>query len=477
MTGQSGLTASRLGTLGVYASLVLATVAAFIWIRSRGAGLIAPTAINVGTSTGAFSPRAGTLLQVLVALVVVILASRALGAGFRYLRQPPVIGEVVAGIALGPSLLGQIAPDLSSWLLPKSLGPQLGVLAQVGVILYMFTVGLALDTKLLRAKAHATLAISHASIIAPFLLGATAALWLYPKVSNAHVPFGAFALFMGLALSVTAFPVLARILTDRNLHQTRLGVIAISCAAVDDVTAWCLLALVVAVTQARPDQAFLTVSLAVLYVGLVFALVRPLVHDVCRRQEVRGQISQATVVTVLLGVLCSALTTELIGIHALFGAFLIGAVIPHDSLLAKELARRLEDVVLVLLLPIFFAFTGMRTQIGLVSGMEDWLICALIIVLACAGKFGGGALAARLSGLSWRDAAGLGVLLNTRGLMELIVLNVGLDLNVISPRLFTMMVIMAVVTTLLTSPLLEGLARGSSFSDGELSTARAEGAH
>jgi Kef-type K+ transport system membrane component KefB len=474
MAEASGFTSKRATTFAVYAAMLVAAVLGFLWIGSAGTKLLAPPPAEgvVQFGEAAAKTESHTLLHVLVALLVVILASRALGALFRYVNQPPVIGEVVAGILLGPSLLGRVAPDVSAYILPVTVAPYLSVVAQVGVILYMFLVGLALDTKLLSSKTHTTLAISHASIVAPFVLGAIAALFIYPILSSSDVPFGVFAMFMGVSLSVTAFPVLARILTDRKMHKTRLGVIAISCAAVDDVTAWCLLALMVSVAQARLGGAVFTVGLTLLYIAVMFSVARPLVQKICRNQEMRGEIGPSAIVGAFVALLSSALIAEFIGVHALFGAFLVGAVIPHESRLAKELLRRLEDVVVILLLPAFFAFTGMRTQIGLVSGLEHWLICGVIIAVACAGKFGGSTLAARLSGLGWRDSACLGVLMNTRGLMELIVLNIGLDLKVISPTLFTMLVIMAVVTTLATSPILARLMRGSSLAEPDLSAAR-----
>jgi Kef-type K+ transport system membrane component KefB len=323
----------------------------------------------------------------------------------------------------------------------------------------MFLVGLELDTSLLRKKTHQTLAISHASIVAPFLLGSAIALWLYPALSSSDVPFGVFALFIGVSMSVTAFPVLARILTDREMQKTKMGVLAISCAAVDDVTAWCLLAFVVSVAKARVEGAVITIVLAIAYVLFMFFVVRPMTARFAKKQELNKRSSQGAITLVFVGLLASALITESIGIHALFGAFLLGAMVPHDSELARSLKNKLEDVVVVLLLPAFFAFTGMRTELGLVHGSTHWLMCAAIIGVACAGKFGGSAIAARLTGLAWRDSAAVGVLMNTRGLMELIVLNVGLDLKVVSPPLFAMLVIMAVVTTFMTTPMLHLLTR------------------
>jgi Kef-type K+ transport system membrane component KefB len=400
-----------------------------------------------------------TFLHLLLALIVVILTARGLGAAFKRIQQPPVIGEVIAGIALGPSLLGRIAPDATKFLLPPAVAPFLSVIAQVGVILFMFLVGLELDPSRLRQRTHSTVAISHASIIVPFILGSTMALWLYPVLSSSDVPFTVFALFVGISLSVTAFPVLARILTDRGIHKTRLGVVALTCAAVDDVTAWCLLAVIVSVVNARASGAVRTIGFSAVYVAAMLAVVRPLAARLVRTRELRKEPPQGAIAAVFIGLLMSALATEAIGIHAIFGAFLMGAILPHDSLLARELTRRLEDVVVVLLLPAFFAFTGMRTQIGLLSSGAHWAICIAIIALASAGKFGGTFVAGRLTGLPAREAASLGILMNTRGLMELIVLNLGLDLRVISPTLFAMLVLMAVVTTLATTPILHLLHR------------------
>ena len=471
----SDLLASERKTLVGYGVAMAAAVGIFLWIRSTGASLVAPAATSGSTIIGqtATGPHTDVLLHVLLSLLVVIIASRALGTVFGYLQQPPVIGEVIAGIMLGPSLLGRVAPGVSSYLLPPTVAPFLNIIGQVGVVLFMFLVGLDLDTSLLRKKTHSTLAISHASMIAPFLLGSGAALWIYPKLSSNNVPFGVFALFMGVAMSVTAFPVLARILTDRGIQRTRIGVIAIGCAAVDDVTAWCLLALLVSIAQSRIGGAVLMIGLTIGYVAVMLVAVRPMIARAVRRQELLRTVTQRATTIVLVGLLLSALATEYIGIHPLFGAFMLGAIIPHKSLLARSMATKLEYLVVVLLLPAFFAFTGMRTEIGLVSGFDNWLVCGVIVVVACAGKFGGSAAAARLSGLDWRDSASLGVLMNTRGLMELIVLSVGLDLGVLSPTLFAMMVIMALVTTFATTPILHLLQRGRGVEepDGDASKA------
>lgn len=392
-----------------------------------------------------------------VAQAIVILAtSRAIGLVTRRVRQPMVIAEIVAGIALGPSLLGWLAPSALHTLFPTDSLRLLNLLAQVGLILFMFLVGLELDPKLLRGRGHTSVVISHSSIVVPFGLGALLALYLYPRLSDPAVPFSSFTLFMGVAMSITAFPVLARILVERRLMRTRVGAITIACAAVDDVTAWCILAFVVAVVRlSGVSAAIRTTGLTVAYALTMLFVVRPFLRRLSHRTLTKDGLSQNLVALILVLVLLSSWATELIGIHALFGAFVLGAVLPKENGFAQVLAEKLEDLVVVFFLPLFFAFSGLRTQIGLLDSADAWSMCGLVVLVACVGKFGGSAVAARATGMSWRDASAVGILMNTRGLMELVVLNIGLDLGVISPKLFTMMVIMALVTTFMTTPLLE----------------------
>ena len=458
--GQPRITTAGTRAAAAYGLMIGGLVLLYLWIRSYGETLGAPPASGTAIFGSAASrANEGDLLHVLLALVVVIATARAMGSIFRSAGQPQVIGEILAGIVLGPSLLGRLAPGAEGYLFPATVGPALNIIAQVGVILYMFLVGLELDPALLRKRGHTTVAISHASIIAPFLLGATIALFLYPKLSASDVPFTCFSLFLGVSMSVTAFPVLARILTDRGIHKTRMGAIALTCAAVDDVTAWCMLAFVVGVARAQAAGAVATIAMALGFVALMIVVVRPAMVRLSLVYGNRGRLTQGVMASIFIALLISASATELIGIHAVFGAFALGAVIPHDSGMARELTDRLEDIVIVLLLPAFFAYTGLRTQIGLVSGYEQWMMCALIVVVASAGKFGGSVVAARITGLNWRDSSALGVLMNTRGLMELIVLNIGLEMNVISPTLFAMLVIMALVTTFATTPILHLITR------------------
>ncbi len=397
------------------------------------------------------------LLTLLVQVGVVLAVARIVGLAFRRIHQPQVVGEMVAGIMLGPSLLGWLAPGASAWLFPPASLGYLNSISQVGLLLFMFLVGLEFDVRLLRGRGHTAVVTSHVSIVVPFFLGAGLALFLYPRLSDSSIGFTGFALFMGAAMSVTAFPVLARILTERNLLRTRVGAVTIACAAVDDVTAWSILAVVVAVVRAGEAEVPLWVTLAgsALFVGLMVTVGRRMLGWLGGYARSRGRVTQDLLAVVLLVLLASAWTTERLGIHALFGAFLLGAVLPRERVLVHGLMEKLEDVTVVFFLPLFFAFTGLRTSIGLVEGPEMWMYCGLIILVAVAGKFGGSTVSARATGLGWREAGALGVLMNTRGLMELVILTIGLELGVISPALFTMMVLMALITTFMTTPLLE----------------------
>jgi Kef-type K+ transport system membrane component KefB len=400
--------------------------------------------------------RTSTLAQVLFAIAVIVVVARVVGALGQRLRQPAVMGEILAGLMLGPSVLGALAPTAQAALFPDAVLPSLSIVAKIGAVLFMFLVGLELDPKLFRGQGRVTLAIAQASIVVPFLLGSALALALFHRYAFAGESFTVFALFLGVSMSVTAFPVLARILAERKMSHAGPGMIALGCAAINDAVAWCLLALASGVATAHVERAGTTVLAVLAFVAVMFFVVRPLARWLAAREERSTAPVSPTVLALVFGMmLLSAVATESIGIHALFGAFLFGVVVPHDGRLAEHIRVRTEDVVVVLFLPVFFAFTGLRTQLGLVSNPDDWLALGAIIAVGTIGKMGGSALAARAVGMSWRDAGTVGVLMNTRGLMELIVLNVGLDLGVLSPTLFAMLVVMALVTTFATPPLLD----------------------
>ena len=398
-----------------------------------------------------------TVVLVLIEVLIVIGLSRLVGLGFKAIKQPLVIGEIFAGIMLGPSLFGLIAPGLAHSLFPAETMPYLNVLSQIGLIFFMFLIGLELNPKYLSGNLKTAILISNLSIIVPFASAFGLSFVLYPLVSNNHVNFAPFALFLGAAMSITAFPVLARIITENNLQGTRLGTLALTCAAVDDVTAWCILAVAIAVARhgSIDQQAILTIIESVVYIGFMFTVGRWFLKRLSKHHHRAGRLSQLVLAIIYMGVVASALITEFIGIHLIFGAFLLGAVMPKDEELVRELAIKTEDFVLIFLLPIFFAYSGLKTQIGLLNSPNLWLLSALILLVAIGGKYIGAYVAARLSGIDKREASALGWLMNTRGLTELIVLNIGLELGVITPLLFTMLVIMALVTTFMTSPLLE----------------------
>ena len=382
-----------------------------------------------------------TLLQI----VIITVSARVMATLLRRLGQPAVIGEIAAGILLGPSLFGALAPGAFATVFPASGMPVLLALSQIGLILFMFLVGLEFAPELVRERKHTVVVISHVSIIVPFILGTALAIYLYPRVSDPSVAYRSFVLFLGTSMSITAFPVLARILEERDLLKTKMGNTVIACAAVDDVTAWCILAFVVMLARAGDPMRFaMQLVLLAVYVVVMLFVVKP-------------RLKHPSLTAALLLVFASAWATELLGIHALFGAFLAGAIMPRDAALGEQLAGHLRGLTSIVFLPLFFAVTGLRTNIGSLATPELWFCCALVLVVAIAGKFGGATLSAASVGFSWREASAIGVLMNTRGLMEMVVVNIGLEIGVVSPSLYTMIVIMALVTTAMTSPLLDVL--------------------
>ena len=396
------------------------------------------------------------LFKLVLQLTVILAACRVAGSLFRRIGQPRVVGEMFAGILLGPSLLGWFWPNISAYLFPPASLGFLNALSQVGVVIFMFLVGLGINPNELKSHGHAAVLTSHVSITLPFVLATLLALYLYPKVSDDSVAFTSFALFMGAAMSVTAFPVLARILTERGLLQSRLGTVAIASAAVDDVTGWCILAYIVVLSRSTHGggSVWLTIGGIIVFAAVMIFGVRRLLGGMETSYQKWGGLSENRLAVMLLLVFVSALLTEWLGLHLLFGAFLAGAIMPKGPKFVQYVLDRFETVTVTLLLPLFFAFAGLRTNIGLVKGSEMWVYCGLIILVATVGKLGGSAIAAWLTGMSARESAGLGTLMNTRGLMELVILTIGLDIKVISPALYSMMVLMALVTTFMTTPLL-----------------------
>ena len=396
------------------------------------------------------------LALLLAQIVTIILVAKFFGWICVKLKQPSVIGEMIAGIVLGPSLVGLYFPEFSAFMFPKESLPNLQFLSQIGLILFMYIVGMELDLSVLRKKAHDAVVISHASIIIPFALGVGLSYFIYKEFAPDGIQFSSFALFIAIAMSITAFPVLARIVQERNLHKTKIGTVVITCAAADDITAWCILAAVIAVVKAGSfSGSIFVIIMAIVYVFLMIRFVKPFLTRIAESQKGKGFINKALVAVFFLILIISSYATEVIGIHALFGAFMAGAIMPENVKFRNLFIEKVEDVALVLLLPLFFVFTGLRTQIGLLNDPYLWKIGGLIILTAVVGKFVGSALTAKFLKLSWKDSLTIGALMNTRGLTELIVLNIGYDLGVLGPELFAMLVIMALFTTFMTGPCLD----------------------
>jgi Kef-type K+ transport system membrane component KefB len=397
-------------------------------------------------------PLAILLLQI----IVIITFARIIGFIFKKIGQPVVIGEILAGIIMGPSLIGLFFPQINHFLFPASSLGTLQFLSQIGLILFMFIIGMELDLKAIGKQAYGAVIISHASIIIPYTLGMGLAYFLYTQYAPAGISFLSFSLFMGITMSITAFPVLARILQEKGLTKSTLGAMALTCAAADDLTAWCILAAVIALVKSGSAlSAIYTISLAILYILVMLKLIRPMLERLGNIYSHKEKMRTAIIASLFIMLIISSYITSVIGIHALFGAFIAGVIMPSSFSFRKIVIDKIEDVSIVLLLPLFFVITGLRTQIGLLNEAHLWITFGWILLVALTGKFGGSALAAKMVGQSWKDSLSIGVLMNTRGLMQLIVLNIGYDLGILSPHIFAMMVLMALVTTFMTGPSLD----------------------
>jgi Kef-type K+ transport system membrane component KefB len=403
------------------------------------------------------------LSLLLLQILVIIIASRIFSLILTLIGQPSVVGEILAGIFLGPSVLGFLCPDFFHFIFPDNSLGTLQFLSQIGLAFFMFIIGMDLDISIIKSKARSALFVSNASIAIPFVMGVSLAYYLYASYAPSGVGFLAFCLFIGIALSITAFPVLARILQERGMTRTPVGSMALICAATNDVIGWCILAAVIAIAKAGAiASALFTIILAIVFVTIMLLMIKPFLVKVFSKQLSKEDPGKLTVAFSFLTLLCSAYIAELIGIHALFGAFLAGVIMPPDINFKQKITEKLEDVSVLVLLPIFFAFTGLRTQIGLLNDSHAWISFGFILLVAIGSKFGGSTIASKIAGQSWKNSLMLGALMNTRGLMELIVLNIGYDLGILSPQIFAMMVLMALATTLITGPslnLIEWISR------------------
>ena len=391
----------------------------------------------------------------LLQIIVILITCRLFGWLFAKMQQPTVIGEIVAGIVLGPSVLGHLLPSVSAFLFPLDSLQNINMLSQFGLILFMFAIGMELNITEVRQKLKETILISHTSTIFPFFLGMVTAYFLYNKYAYESTPFLSFALFVSIALSITAFPVLARIIQEKGLTKAHLGTISLASAANGDITAWCLLAVVVAIAQAGSMlSAIYNIGFSFIYLLLMFTVIRPFLRMIGHIYHNKEVVDKGLVAFMFLLLIVSSYLTEILGLHALFGAFVAGVVMPDNIKFRKIMTEKVEDVSLALFLPLFFVSTGLRTEIGLLNSPELWYMCGIFILVAIIGKFGGSLVAARFVGETWKDSLYIGALMNTRGLMELVVLTIGYDMKILTPPIFVMLVLMTLVTTFMTTPLI-----------------------
>jgi len=444
-------------TLGIGLTLYIGYLNTHITDTNSSLALVTTDGILYDIQTLLMKQFHHPLALLLTQIIIIMIATRFFGFIATKVLLPIVVGEILAGIILGPSFFGAFFPDISSALFPLDSLGNLSMISQIGLIFFMFVIGMELDWQSLKNQTKASVVISHSSIVFPFFLGVLLALFLYDSFAPQNTSFISFALFMGIAMSITAFPVLARIVKERKIGNTTYGAMALTCAAADDATAWYILAVIIAFSSSTSLLASISsLGLILIYMFIMIYIIKPFLAWLGNRYKNENTLDMGVVSIILTILLLSSLATEIIGIHALFGAFIAGAMMPSskDSRLRELLAPKLEYVSILVLLPLFFALTGLRTQIGLMETSEQWLICGLIILVAIIGKLFGAAISSKFMGFSWKDSFRIGTLMNTRGLMELIVLNIGFELGIIGAELFAIFVIMALVTTAMTGPLL-----------------------
>jgi Kef-type K+ transport system membrane component KefB len=400
------------------------------------------------------SPLGILLLQIIVILFCCRIFSRL----FELIKQPLVLGEIFAGILLGPSILGNWFPQLSAFLFPPDSMENISLLSQFGLILFMFVIGMELDIDQVRKKLKETILISHTSMIIPFSLGMLVAYFLYGKYANESTSFLSFALFIGIAMSITAFPVLARIIQEKGLTKSHLGTISLASAANGDITALCLLAVVVAVAQAGSIlSAVYNIAATALYIVIMFLVVRPFLRMIGQVYHNEEVINRTLVAFIFFILIASAFLTEILGLHTIFGAFMAGIAMPPDIKFRKIMTEKVEGVALSLFLPLFFVSIGLSTNFGLLNTPELWQLFGIFVLLSFIGKFGGVTLAAKVVGENWKNSLYTGALMNTHGLMDLVVLSIGYQMHILPPSIFAIMVLMTLFITFMVSPLMSGI--------------------
>ena len=399
--------------------------------------------------------RESTIGRLLLQILVILIAARLMGWLFRKIKQPAVIGEIVAGILLGPSLFGKLSPELFTMLFPQESLPNIQLLSNFGLILFMFAVGMELRLGDIRRQLKGSIVISHAGILLPFVLSLPLSYSIYTQYAAAYTDFTPFALFIGIAMSITAFPVLARIIQESNLQRTHLGKLSLSTAAAGDITAWLMLAAIIAISQ---SGSILSTGYNLLfligYLLVMFGIIRPLFRAAGKVYNNTEVISHGMVGVIIILLLLSSYITELLSMHALFGAFMLGLVMPEDLSFRKIISDKIEDVSLLLFLPLFFVSSGLQTELGLISGVDMWTLLGAFTLIAIVGKVGGTYISARVCGQSPKNSIYLGAFMNTRGLMELVVLGIGYEMGILPPAIYTVLVMMTVITTVMTMPMI-----------------------
>lgn len=396
-----------------------------------------------------------TIGLLLVQILVILLAARAMGWLFRQLHQPAVIGEIVAGILLGPSLFGRLAPNAFAALFPTSSLPNIQLLSNFGLILFMFAVGMELRLGDIRRQLRSSLVISHSGIFIPFILSLPLSYTIYTEYAAAYTDFVPFALFIGIAMSITAFPVLARIIQENNLLRTHLGKLSLSTAAAGDITAWLMLAAIIAISGSGSILSTgYNLLFLIAYLLVMFGVIRPLFRAAGKVYNNTEVISHGMVGVIFILLLLSSYITELLSMHALFGAFMLGLIMPEELSFRKIVTDKVEDVSLLLFLPLFFVSSGLQTELGLIQGADMWGLLGLFTLIAVVGKVGGTYLAARACDESPKNSIYLGAFMNTRGLMELVVLGIGYEMKILPPSIYAVLVLMTIITTVMTMPMI-----------------------
>jgi Kef-type K+ transport system membrane component KefB len=391
--------------------------------------------------------------QIFIQLIIILIAVQVFGYLCQFIGQPRVIGEILAGLVLGPTLLGALLPQVEATVFTVNALPTLQTLGDIGLVLYMFSLGTHIDAHAMLKHGRKASVVSLSGVLLPLAMGGALAFFLYPEFAGPKASLSSFMLIVGTAMAITAFPVLARLLEDRGMLGDKIGSLALLCAAIDDVIGWCLLALVIAIIHASGViSVLLTLMYLALFVGVMLFAVRPLL--VCADQHINSKPTLMVLIVILL--LLSATATSAIGIHPVFGAFMMGVILPRRNAFIEQV-KNIDQVNYLLFLPLYFVYNGLRTHIGLINSPALWLLCIGVLVVACTCKILGASLSLKVFGASWKESFTLGTLMNTRGLVGLIVLNIGLDLGVISQTFFAMLVIMAVVTTMMAPPLLSFL--------------------